>query len=265
MTITSLSNPAVKEIRALRQRKERDRTGLCLADGIRLVGEAVQVGAGVEAIVAAPQLLRSTFAQELIANRGREVAYLEVSPQVFGSLSARDRPQGLAAVVRQRWEPLEQVRLAADHCWVVLDGPQDPGNLGTIARTSDAVGGAGIILLGDTADPYDPATLRASMGAIFSQRLVRATRSEFANWKRRWAYTVVGTSDAAAAEYRSVDYQPPLLLLMGGEREGLPAEQQAMCDLVVRIPMAGRSDSLNLAVATALVLYEISHQQRTRR
>jgi TrmH family RNA methyltransferase len=262
--ITSLGNSAIKEVRALRQRKERDRTGLCLAEGIRAVGEALQVGAGVETIIAAPDLLRSPFARELIAERRHDVRYLEVSPAVFASLSAKDGPQGLAAVVRQRWESLEHVHLIADLCWVVLDGPQDPGNLGTIARTSDAVGGSGLILLGQTADPYDPAALRASMGAMFSQRLVRAGRSEFASWKRRHAHTVVGTSGAAATEYRSVEYRPPLLLLMGSEREGLSAEQQATCDLVVRIPMVGRSDSLNLAVATGLLLYEVFHQQRDR-
>jgi TrmH family RNA methyltransferase len=152
----------------------------------------------------------------------------------------------------------------ASQCWVVLDGPQDPGNLGTIARTSDAVGAPGLILLGESADPYDPTALRASMGTMFSQHLVRASRPDFASWKRRQALTVVGTSGTAPTEYRSVEYRPPLLLLMGSERLGLSAEQQALCDLMVRIPMVGRSDSLNLAVATGLLLYEVFHQQRAR-
>jgi TrmH family RNA methyltransferase len=263
--ITSLGNTAIKQVRALHQRKERDRTGLCLAEGIRIVAEALQVGAPVETLVAAPELLRSRFAQDLVADHRHASRYLEVSARVFGSISSKEGPQGLAAVVRQRWEPLAQVRLGTDLCWIVLDGPQDPGNLGTIARTSDAVGGTGIMLLGESADPYDPNALRASMGAMLSQRLVRASRSEFVAWATSRAYPVVGTSDAAPTEYRAVEYRAPLLLLMGSERQGLAVELRALCDPLVRIPMVGRSDSLNLAVASSLVLYELFHQQRSRR
>src|SRR5207245_8395225 len=132
----------------------------------------------------------------------------------------------------------------------------NPGNLGAILRTCDAVGCAGIILLGDTTDPYHPAALRASMGAVFSQRLVRAQLDEFARWKREHGYIVVGTSVTAEQEYRQVSYPAPLVLLMGSERLGLSAEQQAVCDMLVRIPMVGTGDSLNLAVATRGVLYE---------
>jgi TrmH family RNA methyltransferase len=124
------------------------------------------------------------------------------------------------------------------------------------------VGGAGLLLLGDSADPYDPGAVRASMGALFALRLARATFDEFAAWKRQRACTVVGTSDAAAQDYRAVAYRPPLVLLMGSERQGLSPDQQALCDAVVSIPMVGRSDSLNLAVATGVMLYEIFNQQR---
>jgi TrmH family RNA methyltransferase len=166
-------------------------------------------------------------------------------------------------VVRQHWTLLDEVEPEAGLCWVALDAVQDPGNLGTILRTADAVGAAGIILVGQTTDPYDPGALRASMGSIFSQRLVRADFDQLLSWKDAHDCFLVGTSDAADSEYRDALYDSRLILLMGSERQGLSREQQARCDLVVRIPMAGRSDSLNLAVATGVMLYEIFHQRRS--
>ena len=135
---------------------------------------------------------------------------------------------------------------------------QSPGNLGTILRTCEAVGAAGVILLGPQADPYDPSAIRATMGALFAQRLVRATWDEFAAWKRRHGCLLVGTSPSGKIDYRAVAYTPPTVLWMGWERQGLSPEQQALCDVMARIPMAGRSDSLNLAVSTGVMLYEIS-------
>jgi TrmH family RNA methyltransferase len=142
---------------------------------------------------------------------------------------------------------------------------QYPGNLGTILRTCDAVGGAGLILVGPATDPYDPAAVRASMGAVFSQRLVRASREELAAWKRRHTCLVVGTSPAAAAHYRTVSYRPPVVLCMGSEGHGLSQDLKALCDVMVRIPMVGRCDSLNVGVAASIVLYEIEHQHRAGR
>ena len=192
------------------------------------------------------------------------IATLEVSADVFKSLSAKDGPQGLGAVVQQRWESLDSIQGGEGLCWVALDAAQDPGNIGTILRTSDAVGCAGLILLGQCADPYDPGALRASMGAIFSQRLVKTSFTKFAQWKREHKLTVIGTSDKGSVNYRTPTYAGPLVLLMGSEREGLSSEQQAACDTMVHIPMVGRSDSLNLAVATGVVLYEILDQKAIR-
>jgi TrmH family RNA methyltransferase len=187
---------------------------------------------------------------------------LEVTAEVFRSLSAKEGPQGIGGVIRQRWLPLADADPEEGLCWVALDAVQDPGNLGTVLRTSDAVGAAGVILLGQTTDPHDPGALRASMGAVFTQRLVRAGFDQLLSWKDAHGCSLVGTSDAADAEYREVSYGPRLILLMGSERQGLSREQQAQCDLVVRIPMAGKSDSLNLAVASGVMLYEIFHQRR---
>jgi TrmH family RNA methyltransferase len=266
MLISSQSNQSVKSIRSLRQRKEREQTNLFFVEGIRLVGEAVQLGAAIETLVVAPELLSSGFAQELVTTQQQQgMRVLEVTAEVFKSLSVKEGPQGLGAVIEQRWESLANVILGAEGpelCWVALEAAQDPGNVGTILRTSDAVGSAGLILLDNTTDPYDPATLRASMGAIFSQRLVKATFAEFVAWKSQHGYTVVGASDKAEHDYQAVHYQAPLVVLMGSERQGLSPEQQAACDLMVSIPMTGRSDSLNLAVATSVLLYEVFNQRR---
>lgn len=277
MLITSPNNPQVKQIRALRQRKEREQRGCYFVEGIRIVAEAVELAAAIELLIVAPDLLTSAFAGALVeTGRAQGVDVLDVSAEVFRSLSTKDGPQGLGAVLRQRWERIEEVTLPPLNgtsspstpalqpggLWVALDEIADPGNLGAILRTCDATGAAGVLLLGNTTDPYDPAALRASMGAIIAQRLVRASFAEFSDWKRRQGIAVVGTSGGAPLDYQAYTYPMPAVLLMGSERQGLDAAQRAVCDAVVGIPMAGRSDSLNLAVATAVVLYEIFNQRR---
>jgi TrmH family RNA methyltransferase len=262
LVISSRNNPAVKAIRSLDSRKERERSGLFFVQGLQLVAAAMQQGAEIETCVVAPDLLISSFGRELAQTlRERGVHSIEVTSEVFGSM-AKERAHGIGVVARQRWEALKEIQLAAQQCWVALDTVQYPGNLGTILRTCDAVGGAGVILLGNTTDPYDPAAVRASVGAIFSQRLVRASFEEFAAWKRRYGVMVVGTAPVAPLDYQSIGYRTPLVLLMGSEPRGLSPNQQALCDAVVTIPMVGHGDSLNLAVATGVVLYEIFNQRR---
>jgi RNA methyltransferase, TrmH family len=263
MLISSRANAGIREIRSLRERKERERAGLFFVEGIRLVLEAAQLRAPIQTLIVAPELLKSPLALEAVQQqRQNGVSILEVTAEVFAGLSQKEGPQGIGAVIRQRWDTLDtlsKARVGNEPLmgWVALDEPQDPGNIGTILRTADAVGCDGIILLGNCADPHDPSALRASMGAIFSQRLVKACFDELAAWARAGGYLLVGTSDRGAAEYRAAAYRFPLVLLMGSEREGLSAQQQAACDVVVRIPMLGRSDSLNLAVATGVMLYEL--------
>ncbi len=256
--ITSTSNARVRDIRALRTRKAREQSGLCYVEGIRAVGEAIQAGADVETLVVAPRRLSSDFGQSLVAEAAdREVPVLEVTTDVFRTLSDRDGPQGLAAVVRQRWADLGGVRLAHGDRWVALDAIADPGNLGTILRTCDASGAAGVVLVGASTDPYDPASVRAGMGAVFSQRVARASFEDLVAWAQLTGARLVGSSASGAADYREVDYGDPTVLLIGSEREGLSLEQRTACDAVVRIPMLGRASSLNVAVATGVLLYEV--------
>jgi len=261
--IESRNHASIKRLRLLQRRDERERTGLFLAEGMRFVAQAAEAEGEIETVVVAPELLTHPFGQK-VARRLRRagVRSLEVTPEVFHSFSLTEEPQGIAAVVRQRWEPLDRVLPSDGLCWTALSTVHSPGNLGTLLRTSDAVGGAGLILLSPDADPYDPATVRATMGALFSQRFVRATAAELRRWKERHRCALVGTSPAAEEDYHTAAYPPAVVLFMGGERRGLSPEELALCDRVVRIPMVGRSDSLNLAVAAGVLLYELFNQRR---
>ena len=240
--ITSTANARVKLIRALRARRERDRSGLAWVEGIRPTVEALQLNAPVDTLVVAPDAVD--------AARANGLDIMEVTSAVFRSLSDRDGPQGLGAIIRQQWLSLPDVRMAEGDRWVALASVADPGNLGTILRTCDGADAEGVILLDASTDPYDPA-------AMFSRRLVRASFEAFAEWARTQHAIVVGASDRAPETYREADYGARTVLLMGSEREGLTTEQQTLCDRMVSIPMRGRADSLNLAVATAILLYEV--------
>ncbi len=264
--ITSTTNPLIKRLRALRTRKGRDEAGASLVEGIRLVAAAAESGAILESIIIAPDRLTSLFARDLIATQAaRDIPIAEVSAAVFESFSGKENPQGIAAIVRQSWTPLTAIQPENALFWVALRAAQDPGNIGTILRTCDAVGAAGVIFLDGGADPYDPSAIRASMGALFALRVARASFESFAAWVQGGGWQVVGAADHAAHSYRAYAYPAPLILLMGSEREGLTTEQQALCTAMVAIPQVGSVDSLNLAVATGILLYEIFHQRRTVR
>lgn len=260
------SSLPIKRIQRLRAREERERTGLFYIEGMRFVARALQHRARIEQLVVCQELLTHPFAHRLVHElKRRGTPLLEISRAAMERLSLAQDSQGLGAVVRQRWQRLARVRPGPELCWVAVETIRSPGNLGTILRTLDAVGGAGLILLGNTTDPYDPGAVRATMGALFTQCFVRSSREEVLNWSRRRQYTLVGTSPGAAQDYHAARYHLPTILLVGEERKGLPAELQAMCDLMVSIPMVGESDSLNVAMATSVMLYELFNQRRTQK
>ncbi|MEW6503009.1 MAG: RNA methyltransferase [Chloroflexota bacterium] len=261
--ITSSSNSTIKQIRKLRERKERQQTGLFFVEGLRIVGEALASEWPIEYLVYCPFLLNSLFGLQLVENfqsTGGKV--LQVSKDVFETISSKEGPQGIAAVLHQRWFEFDKILPQQDEIWVALDSIADPGNLGTILRTNDSAGVKGVVLLDQCTDPYDPTSIRASMGAIFNQILIKADFHQFAYWKKIHSITVIGTSDKAKQDYHFFKYPQRLVLLMGSERHGLQEKYLAICDESVAIPMCGKSDSLNLAVATALCVYEIFNQRR---
>ncbi len=255
--------PVVKQVRQLRSRQERERTGTFYIEGARIVAQAVQAGAEITLGVVAPNLIAGGHAAGTVAAlRGTGAPVVEVSVPAFESISFKENLQGIGAVVRVHTEGLDAIATGGPRLWVALDGVGNSGNLGAIMRTCDAVGGAGLILLGTTTDPYHPDAVRASMGSLFALQMIRASFAEFVAWKAAHGTTVIGTSPAATQDYRAVAYPPAAILLMGSERTGLSPAQQAACDQLVQIPMVGTADSLNLGVATSIVLYEIFYQQR---
>jgi TrmH family RNA methyltransferase len=263
--ITSFSNSKVKAIRKLEQKKYRQQTGTFFIEGLRTVGEAVQMGAEIQTLVICPDLLVSEFGLSLLQNPAlSSVLKIEVSAEIYQKIAHKDGPQGLGAVVRQRWQKLSDIEPQSNNIWVALDAVSDPGNLGTIMRTADGVGCQGVILLGNPTDPYAPTAVKASMGAVFALDVVSADWQPFQDWRDAHGLMLVGTSDSAKTDYQTIPYQRPLVLLMGSERHGLKEKMIAACDQMARIPMEGRSDSLNLAVATAIMLYEIYNQHRKR-
>lgn len=259
--ITSTSNPRIKHIRSLRQRKHREASGTLFVDGLRAF-ESLDLARDVETLIVAPELLAEAGRKLLDEGRKTLVTVEEVSAKVFASLTARETPDGIGAIVRQRWSRMEEASIAGDDCWVALHSVRDPRNIGAILRVADAVGAAGIVLLDDSVDPYSPEAVRASTGAVFAQRLVRADFGSFEQWRKRHSVACVATAADAEADYRSVAYPQPMVLLMGSERMGLSSGQQAACEMNVRIPMAGRVTSLNVAVAAAVVLYEVFNQRQ---
>jgi TrmH family RNA methyltransferase len=256
--ITSLANPIVKDIRALALPKNRKASGLFVAEGLKLVADAVEAGWVVRTLVyaasAGAQPLVSRLASSTHAKGG---TVLSVSEAVLAKISRRDNPQTVIGVFEQKIMPASAVRPRTGDVWVALEAVRDPGNLGTIIRTCDAVGAAGVILVGETVDPFSVEAVRATMGSVFAVPLARASRAEFVRLAVAWTGTVVGTHLKATDDYRKVDYRTPVLLVMGGEQAGLTAETSAALRTLVKIPMAGKADSLNLAVATAVMLFEI--------
>ncbi len=262
MRITSRSNQRIKEIRKLQSAKERRSSGQCLITGPHLVVEALQTKTPIQQLILAPELMAQLPqpVQELLAEAAKGISTLYTTPAVFETLgSRRDMFFGTAAVIEQQWTPLEQLQVHRGDIWVACDSLQYPANAGTILRTMDGAGAAGIMFTGDSTDPYDPAAIRASQGALFSKQHSRIDSKSLGTWIRRHDVHVVGTSPSAAGSYREAAYPRPCLLYMGNEQRGLGPEEMALCHELVRIPMAGRCDSLNVAVAAGLMLYEAFH------
>jgi TrmH family RNA methyltransferase len=249
--ITSRTNPLVRQARALRQVGARNETGLFLIEGLQQVGAAIEAGWEIETLLYAPELLRSEFGHELVARFGARVE--TVSAAVFESVAERDNPQGILAMAVQRHRSLESMIVSGGAAALV--SPQDPGNVGTVLRTLDAVGGAAVFLLDGGVDPYHPGVIRASMGAAFVIPLVEASFADFLEWRKSCAIQLIGTSARAKRDYRDPKPEAPWILLLGNEQKGLSESQKDACDTVVSLPMRGRATSLNLAVAAGILLF----------
>jgi TrmH family RNA methyltransferase len=254
--ITSLTNQTIKDIRALHMRKEREATGQFLAEGLKIIIDALDQGFAPQILVYGKDtdyhpLLRRAIDETLKANG--EV--LEVTREILEKISRKDNPQMVVAVFAQLAKSLNDIDPASNDVWVALEQVRDPGNLGTIIRTADAAGIGGVILIGDCVDPFSVETVRATMGSIFALPVVKCTREDFLADRKRWTGSVVGTLLTATHNHRTAPYARPTLIVMGTEQSGLTPEVAAICDTNVKIPMKGRADSLNLSVATGIMIY----------
>ncbi len=261
--VTAFSNSTVKRLRSLRDKKFRREEGLFLAEGLRILTEARDSGRLPEIIVYSTESAKHPLALEIIA--ATEAAggdAVETTSDILSKMSGKDNPQMLLGAYRQPATNLQKIDRSTAPLWIVAQALRDPGNVGTILRTGDAVGAGGLILIDDCADPYSVEAVRASMGAVFTQAIAAARWDEFAAWLRSGAGQLVGTSLKATLDYLNAEYRHPCFLLIGNEQQGLPADHEAECDLLVKIPMAGRADSLNAAMAAAVMAFAIKASWR---
>jgi TrmH family RNA methyltransferase len=255
--ITSAANPLAKRIRALADRRSRRREGAFVVTGVQPVWRAIEADWSLDTLVVVPEVLPDSAAEMVARQSALGVPVAHLSTELAGRLTERDRPPGLLAVVRTRTTELEELRVAPDAVLVALHAVGNPGNLGTIVRTVDAAGAAGVILIGDTADPFAPAAVKASMGSLFAVPVATAPDTEaFLGWARRNGVHLIATSGRASARHWSTSYPPPVAIVLGSEGDGLPDDLLAGADERVAIPMVGTAESLNLAVAAGLMLYE---------
>jgi len=260
--ITAFSNPLVKDVRALREKKGRRRQNLFIAEGLRILTEAREAGFLPEILFywegSEHPLLESLVAATEAA--GGDV--VETNADILHKLSGKDNPQTVLGVYRTFDMSLERIDRGEAPLWIVAQALRDPGNLGTILRTSDAVGAGGVILLDDCVDPFSTEAVRATMGALFTQKVAAATWEAFLPWLRAGRGELIGTSLQAAQDYQEPLYAKPAFILVGNEAQGLPPAYEAECDLLVKMPMLGKADSLNAAVAAAVMAYEVINQWR---
>ncbi|HYJ29474.1 MAG TPA: RNA methyltransferase [Allosphingosinicella sp.] len=260
--ITAFSNPLVKQVRSLRDKKHRREAGLFIAEGLRILTEAREAGFLPKILfygAGTRHPLLATLVAEVEAASGEVI---ETNADILHKLSGKDNPQTMLGVFEQFDTSLERIDREAAPLWIVAQALRDPGNLGTILRTGDAVGAGGLILVDDCVDLFSVEAVRASMGALFTQRIAAARWEEFVAWLRTGEGALIGTSLAATLDYQEPLYAKPAFILVGNEAQGLPADYEAECDLLVKIPMTGKADSLNAAVATAVMAYEVVNQWR---
>lgn len=256
--ITGFSNPTVKAIRSLREKKHRKAAGRFLAEGLRLLTDARESGHVPETLVLSeardPHPLLDGLERAVEASGGEVI---ETTPDILAKITGKGNPQAVAGVFAEFDTSLSTIDGSSADVWLVAQALRDPGNLGTMLRTGDAIGAGGLILVDDCADPFGVEAVRASMGAVFTQRIAQARWEEFLPWLRSGPGQLVAASLRNAQPYRGAPYTAPCFILVGNESRGLPEDYEAACDLRVTMPMRGRADSLNAAIAAAVLGYEV--------
>jgi len=261
--VSSPRDPRFLNLRSLQTHQGRSRTKLFIIEGIRHLARAVQHSASIESVFLDPSVLSNPFGQKLARRlRQQGVPGIRLARELYRELTLATEPQGIGAVLKQSWLPLENLRTTRNSLWLAVESIESPGNLGTIIRTAEAAGVNGILMLDPNCDPYDPATVRATMGSLFSQRLVRCSVLEFHRWTKLNGVSVVASSPSGLMDFKALAYRFPAALIVGSEKHGLSDRLLEAADFVVRIPMRGGCDSLNAAVAAGVLLFELAGQRK---
>jgi TrmH family RNA methyltransferase len=264
--VSNPRDPRFLTLLALKTYRGRSGTGNYLIEGIRHLARAVEHNSPIQQLVADPSVLSNPFGQKLVRRlRQSGVPALRLTPELYRELTMANEPQGICAVLQQQTTAIGELKPPRDSLWLAVESVDLPGNLGTILRTAEAAGVAGVFLLDhgseQCSDPWDPACVRASMGSLFGLRLVPASMTEFVAWARQHRVAIVGSSPNGLMDFKGLRCQWPAVLLVGSERLGLSPQLMEHSDLTVRIPMHGRCDSVNAAVAAGVLLFEMSSQR----
>ena len=255
--ITSPANPVFKSLKSLTEKKGRRAEGLFLAEGLRVCTEALHYGHVPRYLIFAADAEAHPLTQALIATtEAARGMVIRSSRDLLHRLTAKDNPGAVAAAYAIPDTGLEHIDRTSAKLWVVAENLKDPGNLGTMLRTCDATGAGGVILLDQCCDPFSLEAVRASMGGLFTRTIAQASGPDFFTWLRAGPGELVGAALAGnTIDYRAHRFAPPSFLFMGNEQSGLPPAYAAACDTLVKLPMKGTADSLNVAVATGVLLY----------
>lgn len=263
-----LGAPTPDLIRALRERPAREATGLFAVEGIRFLATAIDAASEVSGLLICPRLLTNPAGQAMVRRlRAARTPTTEVDPTTFRDLALAPEAQGVMATLPLRWQSLPD-EVGRHDLWLAVDTIRSPGNVGTLLRAGEAAGATGLMVFDPRStgpDPHDPLVLRATMGSLFAMRLVRTCHQSFRKWRHRYELTVVGATGEGSVDYRGITYRRPTVLMLGDEREGLSEAQRRTCDALVRIPMHGRADSLNVAMAGTILLFEVRNQRHPLR
>lgn len=261
--ITAFSNPLIKRVRNLRDKKHRREEGLFLAEGLRILTEAREAGRLPQYLFYTRESANHPLVLALVDAVENKTGWaIETNADILSKLSGKDNPGAVVGVFAEFEARLEDLDRNSAPIWLVAERLRDPGNLGTILRTADAVGAGGLILVDECVDPFSVEAVRASMGALFTVPVARAPWAEFATWLRKGPGQLVGLSLDTDLDYQAARYEAPTFLLTGNEAQGMPDFMAAACDVTVKVPMLGKADSLNAAVATAVMAYEVLNQRR---
>lgn len=264
--LSSVQNPRIKQVVELRDRSARNDTGLFIIEGYRELFRALEGNQPIESLFICPSLFLGSNEQTLIARAKHHGARIfECTEKVFHKISYRDRPDGLVAVAPQQRLTLDSLNAQAakqNPFYVVAEAIEKPGNLGTILRSSDAVKVDGVLVCDRCTDIFNPNVVRASVGTLFTIPVIEAGGKETLAWLKKNKIQILAATPSATAEYTEVDMRGPLAIAVGTEQLGLSKLWMDEADIQVRIPMCGVADSLNVAMATTLLLYEALRQRR---